>query len=847
MNFTYKKTVEKQRELVSLQSKFSTKSLITILKLGLFCSLFIVAFLTSFGIGTIKGIIDNAPDLKSVNIAPNSYQSKAYNTDGKEIVTLITAGSNRIYAKIDEIPDNLKNAFVDIEDERFYEHNGIDIQGIGRAAVQVFKTKSLSQGASTITQQVIKNNVFAGLWEGNQTYGSLIRRKIQEQYLAVKLEKELKKEEILESYLNTINLGSNTLGVQAAAHRYFNKDVKDLNLAECTVIAAITQNPAYLEPIHHSDENNVRRTTILQYMLKNGHITQEEYDEAINFDYSKNILEEDPNRKSYSEYTYFVDQLISDILNDLQVQKGYTYTQAYQLLYSGGLKIYSTQDSKIQEICDKELSNDANYPATIKYSFNWAFSVKNLKDGTIENYSENSIKYYHRVTLEEQNFKLIFSSKKECRDCVKKYKKYLFPKGIPTDSKDYRVLGETISYTKQPQASFTVIDQSTGYVKAIVGGRGKKSGNMTLNRATQSKRQPGSTFKVVGVYAPAIDEMGYTLKTKMDNSRYSYANGRAVSNWDGHYGGSYSIKQAIAQSMNIIAVRTLTDIGVEKGFDKLKEFGITTLVEDRVLQDGTVLSDKNQALALGGITDGVTNLELTAAYAAIANNGVYNKPVLYTQVVDSSGLIILDNTTPKSHKVIKAGTAAQLTEAMEEVVNGHGTAGDHIHAKDLHVAGKTGTTSSQYDLWFVGFTPYLTAGVWFGYDENSDLGNGTIFFHEDLWSKIMDQVTDEFKYKDKPFEFDLSGDDDVVGIEVCKESGLLPNGDACKETEIKYFPNDDVPTKKCNKHGVQRRSYSSENNFSNSTTDESRNNNNNGNNSNNSNNSNQRNNNSNDE
>ena len=817
MNFTYKKTVEKQRDLVSLQNKFSTKTLITILKLSLFCALFAVSFLTAFGVGTIKGIIDNAPELTD-NVVPNSYLSKAYNTDGKEIVTLLTSGSNRIYADINEIPDNLQNAFIDIEDERFYEHNGVDIQGIGRAAVQVFKTKSLSQGASTITQQVIKNNVFAGSWEGNQTYGSLIRRKIQEQYLAVQLEKQKKKKKILESYLNTINLGRNTLGVQAAAHRYFNKDVKDLNLAECSVIAAITQNPAYLEPTEHADENNVRRTTILQYMLKNGHITQEEYDEAIDFDYEKNVQHDDPNLSSYSDYSYFVDQLISDLLNDLQEQKGYTYTQAYQLLFSGGLKIYTTQDSKIQKICDKELSDDANYPPTISYSFNWALTVKNKKDGKIENYSENSIKNYHRLTLEEQNFKLIFPSKKDCRDCVKKFKKYLFPHGIKED--EYEVLGESeITYTKQPQASFTVIDQSTGYVKAIVGGRGKKSGKMTLNRATQSKRQPGSTFKVVAVYAPAIDTMGYTLKTKVSNAHYNYANGRPVANWDGRYGGTYTVKQAIANSMNIIAVRTLTEIGVRNGYDYLLDFGISTLVEERVLADGSVLSDVNQALALGGITDGVTNLELTAAYAAIANNGVYNKPVLYTQVVDSSGLILLDNTTPKSHKVIKAGTAAQLTEAMEDVVNGHGT-GTPANVKNMHVAGKTGTTSSQYDLWFVGFTPYLTAGVWFGYDENKDLGNGTIFFHEELWSKIMTQIVEEFGYKDKPFEFDLSGDDDVVGIEVCKDSCLLPNGDACKETEIKYFPTDDVPTKKCNRHGVQPRTYHYDENSGFSTNDD---------------------------
>ena len=821
MNFTYKKTVEKQRELVSLQKKFSTKTLVTILKLSLFCVLFAVSFLTSFGIGTLKGIIDSAPDIKTISIVPTSYLSKAYDNKGKEIATMLTSGSNRIHADLKEIPENLQNAFIDIEDERFYEHNGIDPQGIGRAAVQVFKTKSLSQGASTITQQVIKNNVFSG-WENEQTYGSLIKRKIQEQYLAVELEKVRDKKNILENYLNTINLGANTLGVQAASRRYFNKDVSDLSLDECAVIAAITQNPTGYNPIDHPDENNVRRTTILQYMLKNKHITQEEYDEAISMDVYDRVCEFDPNQKSYSDNSYFVDDLITQILHDLQEQKGYTYTQAYNLLFSGGLKIYTTQDSTIQKICDKEMTDDANYPAVISYSFSWAYTVKNLKDGTVTNYSENSVKNYLKEATDNPNLKLIFSSKQEIRKAVKAFKKHLFPKGVPDD---YKVDESDIFYTKQPQASFSVIDQTTGYVKAVVGGRDKEKMNMGLNRATQSTRQPGSTFKVIAVYAPAIDTMGYTLKTKVQNEHYNYANGRPVANWDGNYGGTYTIKQAIARSMNIIAVKTITDITPELSYEYLTKFGITTLVKDRVLADGTVVSDINQAMALGGITDGVTNLELTAAYAAIANSGIYNRPVFYTQIVDDTGLIILDNTTPTSHKVIKAGTAAQLTEAMQDVVNNKagGTAGGHILCNGMHVAGKTGTTSNQYDLWFAGFTPYLTASIWTGYDENKDIGGNNIFYHEDLWNKIMIQIDEALGYEDKSFEFDVSGDSDVVGIEVCKDSGLLPNGDACKDTEVRYFTTEDVPTKKCNRHGVQYHETYYNNNSNNDSNDDSNN------------------------
>ena len=349
-------------------------------------------------------------------------------------------------------------------------------------------------------------------------------------------------------------------------------------------------------------------------------------------------------------------------------------------------------------------------------------------------------------------FKLIFSSKEEAKACVKAYKMHLmnkyYKKGIDKD-KGYAEY-ENLYYNPQPQVSFTVMDQYTGYVKAVVGGRGKKNVSLSLNRATDSTRQPGSTFKILSAYAPAIDTMGYTLSTTIVDEPFSYSNGRAVKNWYSGYRGKVTVRKAIADSMNICAVKTLTDITPQLGYDYLCNFGITTLVDNRVEKNGSVSSDIQQALALGGITDGVTNLEMTAAYATIANQGTYTRPVFYSQVIDSNGRVLLDNTTPTTHTVLKASTASLLTQGMTSVI----TEGTGTSAKldgKMPVSGKTGTTSSEYDLWFCGYTPYLTASIWTGYDENVSL-SGDQAYHERLWAKIMNQIDSVKKYKAKSFK-----------------------------------------------------------------------------------------------
>lgn len=789
MNYGYRETISKQKNLVSTGQRLSKKSLVVFFKILLYILLLICITGCALVFGIVRGIIDAAPDIQDVSIVPSSYSTTVYNNKEKEIAKLVTSGSNRIKVSIDQVPDNLKWAFIDTEDARFYEHNGIDIQGIGRAVVVAITTLNPSEGASTITQQVLKNNVFTD-WTSEETLGDQVKRKLQEQYLAIQLEKVTKKETILETYLNTINLGSNTLGVQAASHRYFDKDVSDLTLSECAVIAGITQNPAAYNPIYHPKANAKRRKKILKNMLDASHITKDEYNEAMKDDvYSRIQSVDNQITQSNNVYSYFVDEVVSQVMSDLQEQKGYTYTQAYNAVYSGGLKIYTTQDSKIQKICNKELSNAENYPNTVSYSINWAWTIQHA-DGTTENYSESYINYYHKVLLNESSFKLIFSTKEAAKECVKQYKKYLYPDGLADDDVEY----ETLYYTPQPQASFTVMDQYTGYVKAIVGGRGSKKVSLGLDRATQSTRQPGSTFKVLSTYAPAIDTMGYTLTTKIKDEPFNYSNGRPVKNWYRGYRGTVTVRKAIADSMNICAVKTLTEITPQLGFDYLLNFGFTTLVQNRTEKDGSVVSDIQQPLALGGITDGITNLEITAAYATIANQGTYTRPVFYSKVVDSNGRILLDNTTPTTHTVLKSSTASLLTQGMTSVIT-EGTGKACALTDGMPVSGKTGTTSSAYDLWFCGYTPYLTASIWTGYDENKELGPDQAY-HERLWSKIMSQIDQVKGYKIKDFEMS----DDVEEVTLCSSSGALAIEGVCPHTYTEYFSKDTAPTNKCSYH-----------------------------------------------
>lgn len=784
MNFSYEKVADKRRKMASKKDKRITNIFVWALKLSLYMVALLVVVVTFMGLGMMKGIIDNAPDISTLNVTPTGYSTTVYDSDNNVVTTLIESGSNRQEVSIDEIPECLQYAFIDIEDERFLEHNGIDIKGIIRAGFRAITTGSLSEGASTITQQLLKNNVFE---DGGRetTKGALFKRKFQEQYLALELEKTSPKSYILQSYLNTINLGSNCLGVQSAAKRYFNKDVSELNVSESAVIAAITQSPSRYNPVLHPDENAVRREKILNNMLKNGHITKEEYESAMADDVYSRIQSVNLETSTASPYTYFVDELIEQIMNDLMEQKGYTQTQAYNVLYSGGLSIYTTQDMTIQNICDQEVNDINNYPIATRYSVNWAWSVKKA-DGTIQNYSDVDLDYYYRVILNQPEFKLLYKETSSYDQLIADFKAEYLEEGDEE-------LDERIEYVIQPQLSFTVMDQKTGYVKAIVGGRGEKTGSLTLNRATDTTRQPGSCFKVLSAYAPAIDSAGYTLASTILDAPFNDVNGRPVSNWDHKYVGNTTLRMGIVHSMNVVTVKLLTDITPQLGYDYLMDFGFTTLIPSQTLSDGRVVSDINQSLALGGITYGVTNLELCASYAAIANGGVYTKPTLYTKVLDHSGRILLDNTEPATHTVLKESTAWLLTDAMIGVITDPNGTGGPCKVDGMTVSGKTGTSSNDYDLWFAGYTPYLTATVWTGYDENTTLTNGS--YHEKIWSKIVTRIDEAKGYTE---DIGFPKPDSVTEVSYCAETGMLASSGCPAKKE--YFARGTAPSSRCTKH-----------------------------------------------
>ena len=783
MNYGKKSTAKKRTALISRSSMMGKRARVSFIRV-LFVSLIALCIaVTCLGVGSFRGVIDNAPDVNDIDIMPLGYATFLYDDAGNQIRKLAAPDSNRLPVTLDQIPVDLQHAVVAIEDERFYEHNGIDVKGILRAGMKAITTGDFSEGASTITQQLLKNNVFTN-WTSESTQLERFTRKFQEQYLAVQVEKKTDKDTILENYLNTINLGAGSYGVQAAARQYFDKDVWNLNLSECATLAGITQNPTRFNPIINPESNQKRRKEVLQHMLDQNYITQDQYDEALADDvYSRIQAAQEKNSSTENTvYTYFEDELTDQIINDLMNIKGYTKTQATNLLYSGGLKVYTTQDSTIQNILDEEYSDPSNYPDTIQYELDYALTVTD-PDGNQVNYSKEMLQLYFQN--EDPDFDLLFDSPEEGQTYVDRYKESILADGS-------KVVAERVNFAPQPQSSMSVIDQHTGYVKALIGGRGEKTASLTLNRATDTTRQPGSTFKIVSTYAPALNEKGMTLATTFEDEPYEYPDGSPVNNATRSYNGITTIRTAIQNSINVVAVKCFEEVTPDLGLKYLDNFGFTTLAHGTEADtdvNGNVWSDANLATALGGITNGVTNVELCASYAAIANGGNYIKPIYYTKILDHNGNVLIENTSAE-RSVIKESTAYLLTSAMEDVVKkGTGTA---CQLDNMAVAGKTGTTEAYNDLWFVGYTPYYTCAVWSGYDNNEKLPDYARNFHKNLWKKVMTRIHEGLPSKE--FEKPAS----VEKLSVCEETGLLPRAGCPVITE--YFDVGTMPTEYCDQH-----------------------------------------------
>lgn len=786
MNYDKNSTKHTVKSVDSKGTKVKNKVGLTVVKVIMVFVIAVCVIGAAAIIGIGKGIIDSAPDISQVDVIPTGYSTTVYADDGTtEIDTLVGSGANREYVTLDQIPKHLQQAFVAIEDERFYEHNGIDLQSIARAGVATIKGflsgEGGMQGGSTITQQLIKNNVLT-TWTGETTFIEKIQRKVQEQYLSMKLEEQVQdKDWILENYLNTINLGSNTLGVQAASNKYFGKDVSELTLSESAVIAGITKNPYGYDPIRFPNENAKRRKLVLDAMLRLEYISQRQYDEAMDDEVYDRIASYNvENPDTYN--TYFVDALIEDVLNDLIEKKGYSESDAYKLIYQGGLSIISTQNMAMQSICDEEANDPDNYPMDAKYSFNLYFSVKKA-DGTTKNYSHQTMLSYYKKVNNNSEYDITYSTEQECYDAIREYEQAVLETG-DTFMED----SESIVITLQPQVAFTVIDHNTGEVKALVGGRGDKVGNRTWNRATDTCRQPGSTFKIMGCYAAALDAGGLTLASVQDDAPFEMG-GKSFRNANNAFHGWTTLREAITGSYNITTVKTLNQIGAGLGYEYALKFGFTTLSDN----------DRNLSLALGGLTYGVTNLELTAAYAALANGGEYIEPSFYTAVYDHEGTLILDNTTQETHTVVSAETAWLLTDAMRDVMTS-GTGGRAYFGSSMDQAGKTGTTTANRDSLFAGYTPYYTCVVWGGNDDNSAQTGSQCTYARNIWREAMKRIHEDLPYKS--FE-QPSG---ITSASVCRESGKLPILGVCdlcpKGSAIitEYFAAGTVPIEQCDHH-----------------------------------------------
>lgn len=620
---------------------------------------------------------------------------------------------NRIWASYEEIPTDLILACIAIEDKRFPDHNGVDWLRTARASVNMFLGGSASYGASTITQQLIKN-----LTDRDEI---TVRRKLVEILRALEFEQNHSKDDIMEWYLNTIYLGEGCYGVKSAAEVYFGKELSELTVAECASLIAITNNPSIYDPYINEEKNIERQRIILYEMYDQEILDRSEYEDAINQElvFTNSSGEEDADGDS-EFYSYFVDQVVRDVVSDLMEQTGFEYKIAYQMVLSGGYKIYCTIDPDVQAAVDEIYTDLSNIPDTESY--------------------------------------------------------------------------------QQLQSGIVIIDNESGDVVALAGGVGEKTGSLSWSRATQSTLSPGSTIKPLSTYAPAIDLGLITPISIYDDSPYSFTDSSTwPKNTDRIYRGLMTVTEALERSTNTVAVKLCDDVGVEYAYTFAKEqLGLSTLVAERTIGDKVYTDVSIAPMALGGLTNGVTIKAMAAAYETFANNGVYREARTYTQVLDSNDQIVLDNRQ-QSHTAVKEKTAWYLTDMMQSVVK-NGTGADAA-LDGIAVAGKTGTTTSDFDRWFCGYTPYYCAAVWCGYDEPEEivLSDTTENPAITLWREVMEIVHED--KEDRTFQQPSN----VVECTYCADSGMRAStwceqdvrGSRVRTAKLSMY---DVPTETCNVH-----------------------------------------------
>lgn len=734
------------------------------------------------GIGIYLGILRNAPIIDVADIRPGVYNSVIIEErTGRELAWL-SGEENREFISINYMPQHLLDAFIAIEDERFLTHNGIDPRGIGRALYNNLFVRDRVEGASTITQQLIKNML-------DLMRNDLVS-KLQEQYLAVQFERalteqhgsrEIAKEIILEAYLNMINLGHDWHGVQVAAWNYFGKDAADLTISESAVIAAITRWPSRYRPCRFPENNRYRQVLVLRNMLRLELITEREFRIAYNDPVHDRILREQIAQMATIVRSYYEDAIISQVVEDLVYYHNITEAMAFSWVFGGGLRIYTPWDLRIQEIVDDVFTDDSNFPVDVfSIDLEYVVTARNEITGQTSTHRRNG-----NVRREDEV--------EDWVDAV--HRELLTPNDVIVN---YRLIE-----MPQPQAAFVIMDHHNGHVLAINGGRGEKQGGRHFCRATVATRSPGSQFKVLAAFVPGVDMGIHTAATHILDHEWTFDDGHSQPwtprNWwrTGHEGLT-SVRRAIYRSGNIVSSIAFQEVGPERAFDYLTNMGFTTL--EGTLANGRTFRDTGASVPLGGLTLGVTQLELAAAYASIANLGEYNRPVFYTRVLGPDGRVLLENT-PNPRRVMRAPAAYVLTNMMLDTVRGvSGATGGNARFRNMTmpIAGKTGTSQNVADLGFTGYTPYFTASVWLGFDRPRELRGIADGAHLNVWREIMERVHTELELEHRTFQ----RPDGVITASICRVSGHLPT-DMCRRggsVVSDLFVVGTVPTRHCEHH-----------------------------------------------
>lgn len=633
------------------QGRASRRSNVRFGKLAAIAVIVFVVLVSGAGLGFLTASIHTMPSLNG-DIRP-AASSQIFDANGK-LITNVHSVENRIPVTLNKVPQSLQDAFIAAEDARFYQHSGIDPRGIIRAVWSNITDRGVSEGGSTITQQLAKNALL--------TQERTLKRKIQEAILALQIERQYSKKEILEMYLNQIYFGQGAYGVQAAAHVYFGKNVEDLNLAESAMLAGIPKSPNYYSPLTNIKAAKERQEIVLDQMVKYGYVIQD----AANKAQKTEITLAKKGKGTGTIASYFIDFITQQLIDKYGADA----------VYKDGLKIYTTLDLDMQQAAERALEE---LPTT-----------KTEKGGI-----------------------------------------------------------------KQPQGALVAIDPHTGQIKAMVGGRG----NDQFNRAIMAERQPGSAFKPF-VYLAAL-ESGMSPATIIDDSPITFGSW-SPKNYDNKFRGKITLRSALEQSLNVIAVKLASQVGVDKPLYYAQQMGISTLV----LTGAT--NDRNLAMSLGGLTRGVTPLEIASAYGVLANMGVRAEPYAILKVVDRNGKVLEDNQ-PREKLVVNERSAYLLTDMMRGVVD-HGTGAAANIGRPA--AGKTGTTDENKDAWFIGFTPDLVCSVWMGFDSDGYLGGeitgGTI--PATIWHSFMKTAVAKYPVRDFPRP---SG---IVSATISTKDGLLaPN------------------------------------------------------------------------